>query len=834
VTTVCLQQARSDQDRMFREIDRVETSNGYSADRLMGRSRRRWVLLACALLALGLAISLAGASLWRSSVRSDNSHEFKTTSTDVSETVETLLNRDADFVATLRAVLAMQPHQSATRFKRWFAELEGKQRQVGGLGTTVVERVSAGKLTAFQTRRDADPAFRALVGGTILPVARGGRASYCLLSAGGTVTPFSQASGALLQGDWCDPTSPIGGYGVSGTVQARVMRATADSGQFLVYPVAAQGVRTLFVEAAFYRRGAPIGSVAQRRAALAGWVASSFDIAALLRQAMGAHHGLDLALFHNNPGQSEQLIGRVGDAAQADSLTHDTTIQIDGRWRALVRGSAVTGGLSPNAQGALVLSVGLLMSLLLFLLNLVLARSRERAFGMVREKTGELRHQAMHDALTDLPNRVLALDRAQQMLARARRHESSVAALYIDLDGFKHVNDTFGHAAGDALLRTVAERLMTVVRDSDTAARLGGDEFVVLLERSLNEAAPELVAERLLEVLGQPYDMRDKLGRRLSVTASVGIATGVRASADELLRDADLALYEAKVSGRNRYAMFESSMQVSSEDRLTLEMDLADALEYGQLFLLYQPTFDLRTESVIGVEALIRWQHPTRGVVSPEEFIPIAEQTGLVVPIGRWVLEQACRQAALWHEHGHRIGVAVNVSARQLDDDGLIEDVRVALSDSGLAPQALTLEVTETTLMRDTDATAARLCLLKDLGVRIAIDDFGTGYSSLAYLRQFPADALKIDRSFVEGVASSEASGALVHTLVQLGKALNIETLAEGIEERDQLETLQREHCDQGQGFLFARPLEARGVEDFLNTADAAPMPRSLEKNLLS
>jgi diguanylate cyclase (GGDEF)-like protein len=432
---------------------------------------------------------------------------------------------------------------------------------------------------------------------------------------------------------------------------------------------------------------------------------------------------------------------------------------------------------------------------------------------------GQLSHQSLHDGLTDLPNRILALDRAQQMLARSRRLQTPVAALFIDLDGFKHVNDTFGHAAGDELLRTVAARLMTVVREGDTAARLGGDEFVVLLEGSTLDAGPELVAERLLEVLCQPYDLTDTLGRHVSVTASIGIALGIRDTADELLRDADLALYGAKAAGRNRYLLFESSMQTTSQHRLTLEMDLAEALERKQLFLLYQPTFDLRTESVIGVEALIRWRHPTRGVILPDEFIPIAEDSGLIVLIGRWVLDEACRQASVWRHAGHLIGMSVNVSARQLDDDELIEDVRNALQESGLEPESLTLEVTETTLMRDAEAAAKSLVLLKGLGVRIAIDDFGTGYSSLAYLRQFPADALKIDRSFIDGIATSKASAALIHTLVQLGKTLDIETLAEGIEDQAQLETLQREQCDHGQGFLFSRPLDVNAVEQFLDAA---------------
>jgi diguanylate cyclase (GGDEF)-like protein len=428
-----------------------------------------------------------------------------------------------------------------------------------------------------------------------------------------------------------------------------------------------------------------------------------------------------------------------------------------------------------------------------------------------------LRHQAFHDALTGLPNRLLALDRARQMLARARRQPLAVAALYVDLDGFKQVNDGFGHAAGDELLRLMAVRIASVVRETDTAARLAGDEFVVLVEGDPLDEGPELVAERILEVLRQPYDMTAEIGRHLSVTASIGIATGGRDTAEELLRDADVALYEAKRAGRNRYVFFEAAMQTEAHERLTVKLDLAEALERDELFLLYQPTFDLQTERAIGAEALIRWRHPDRGIVSPAQFIPIAEKSELIVPIGRWVLDQACRQAVAWRESGHTLGMSVNVSARQLDRDDLIDDVHNTLERSGLEPAELTLEVTETTLMRDADATAERLVALKELGVRIAIDDFGTGYSSLAYLSRFPVDALKIDRSFISGIASSTASAALIPTLIQLGKTLNIDTLAEGIEEPAQLRALQRERCDHGQGFLLARPLAADAVEEFLN-----------------
>jgi diguanylate cyclase (GGDEF)-like protein len=783
------------------------------------------------ILVVGVAISLGSGLLVRSNARSHDRQSFQVASTDVSETLETLLSRDADFVTSLRAALTMRPHLSAASFQLWFSQLHGKQRQLDGLGTTVVETVPASRLTTFQARRDRDPAFRRLVAGTPAPVARSTRSRYCLLSSGWTLRPYPPVIAQLLQGDWCDPTSPIGSFQVGGGVsQANVMQATTSSGQFVVFPVTAQGVSTLFIEAAFYRRHASLADAAQRRAAVAGWIRSSFGITALIRNAIGQHLGLGVALYHSNPGQPEELIGGVK-ATGSPTLGDETTVHIDGTWRLVVRGSASAGGISPDVQGVGVFLAGVLVSVLLSALIMVLARSRDRALGMVQEKTGQLRHQALHDGLTGLPNRVLALDRAEQMLARARRGHLPVAALYLDIDGFKQVNDTFGHAVGDALLRAVASRLTSVVRDGDTAARLGGDEFVVLLDGSSADVDPEMVAERLHEVLRRPYDLSEGIARELSVTASIGIAIGERASADDLLRDADLALYEAKAAGKDSYVLFDARMQAEARERVALEMDLADALEHDELYLVYQPTFDLSSERIVGVEALVRWRHPTRGEISPEEFIPIAEENGLIVPIGRWVLTEACRQAVAWRRRGHTIGVAVNVSARQLDDDSLIEDVRRTLGDSGLDPSRLTLEITETTLMRDTHATARRLLLLKQLGILIAIDDFGTGYSSLAYLQQFPADVLKIDRSFISGIADSEESAALIHTFVQLGKALHLETLAEGIEDHAQLEMLQREHCDQGQGFLFSRPLALDALERFL---DGAPMVGSVVRNTVN
>ncbi len=429
----------------------------------------------------------------------------------------------------------------------------------------------------------------------------------------------------------------------------------------------------------------------------------------------------------------------------------------------------------------------------------------------------QVRHQALHDDLTGLPNRTLIIDRAEHLLQRARRHDTAVAALFIDLDGFKDVNDTLGHAAGDRLLCSVATRLQAALRSSDTIGRLGGDEFVVLSEASTLDAGPELVAERILDVLREPFRLEDQ-AEALSISASIGIAMGTGLTAGELLRDADVALYEAKAAGKCRYTMFAPEMYTAVTDRVSMETDLRAALDREEFFVVYQPIFDLGDERITGAEALLRWRHPERGIVFPTEFIPVLEESGMIRPVGRWVLAEACRQAAAWHADGKEINISVNVSGRQLEHDDLVEDIRGALTSSGLPPTSLIIEVTETTLLRDSDSTVERLAAIKDLGVRVAIDDFGTGYSSLAYLQRFPVDALKIDRSFIENIAHSPEAGALSRTLVQLGKTLGLATLAEGIEDRAQVAHLQREHCDEGQGFLFARPLEAHALGLLLST----------------
>ncbi len=432
-----------------------------------------------------------------------------------------------------------------------------------------------------------------------------------------------------------------------------------------------------------------------------------------------------------------------------------------------------------------------------------------------REK--ELIFLATHDALTGLPNRTLILDRIEQMLTRARIQQEPVAALFIDLDNFKAINDSLGHTAGDELLCAVAARLEGVVRETDALGRLGGDEFVVIADGLSLAAGPELIAERLLDAFGEPFKLSAAEDASVLVKASLGIATGQRPSAEDLLRDADIAMYRAKWGGKSRYLLFESGMQDEVQSRMELEMDLQSALEKDEFFLVYQPTFDLERMAPTGVEALLRWRRPGRGVVEPDEFISPLEDSGAIVEVGAWVLREACSQAARWHEAGHPMTMAVNVSALQLDTDDFVGHVEEALRSSGFDPGSLTLEITETTLMRNAEATVARLAVLKQLGVRIAVDDFGTGYSSFAHLQQFPVDVLKIDRSFISQLAEDNESEIVLHTLVQLGKALSIETTAEGIERPQDLSLIKSKDCDNGQGFLFTRPLTAHDADSFFS-----------------
>jgi diguanylate cyclase (GGDEF)-like protein/PAS domain S-box-containing protein len=434
-----------------------------------------------------------------------------------------------------------------------------------------------------------------------------------------------------------------------------------------------------------------------------------------------------------------------------------------------------------------------------------------------RHLEDELRHQAFHDSLTGLANRALFADRLEHALSRTRRTRARLAVLFLDLDDFKTVNDSLGHGEGDQLLIAVAARLREAIRSGDTIARMGGDEFAVLVEDATEAETPMELAQRLLTTLQTPFD---RAGKELFVSASIGVAisSSSRETPEELLRNADASMYMAKSRGKNRIEVFEPSMHAAALQRLALKGDLERALARDEFEVLYQPIVRLATREVVGVEALVRWRHPERGLVLPAEFIAVAEETGLIIPLGRWVLDAACAQAVRWsvERPGLPLSMNVNVSGRQVAEPGFVANVASALDASGLAPASLVLEFTEGVLMRDTDATTTTLAQLKRLGVGLAIDDFGTGFSSLSYLRRFPIDVLKIDGSFIASLAAGADQRAVVKAILRLGETLRLSTVAEGIEDAAQLAELRALGATLGQGYYFARALTAGEIGTLL------------------
>jgi diguanylate cyclase (GGDEF)-like protein len=427
----------------------------------------------------------------------------------------------------------------------------------------------------------------------------------------------------------------------------------------------------------------------------------------------------------------------------------------------------------------------------------------------------QLHHQAFHDSLTGLPNRALFTDRLQHALSRMPRRSHSVAVLFLDIDRFKMINDSLGHDVGDQLLVEVAGRLSSCLRPSDTLSRYGGDEFTILLEDP-DENGAVTVADRILELLQLPFSLA---GREVSASASIGIAHAPSPTGEDPLREADLAMYRAKDRGRGRWEVFDPEMNRYARGRLDSETELAQAVERRQFVLHYQPVVSLADGRVTGVEALVRWIHPRRGVVSPAEFIPLAEETGTIVPLGRWVLEEACRQAVAWDLAGLApLQLNVNLSAIEFQREDLVDTVAAVLASTGLPPSRLTLELTESVVMEDVDAGMKAMGRLRELGVRIALDDFGQGHSSLGYLKRFPLDNVKIDRSFVDGLVASAEDQAIVRSVVMLARELHMTVTAEGIETAAQLEAVRALGCDEAQGYFFSAPLPGVGV-----TAAASP-----------
>lgn len=441
-----------------------------------------------------------------------------------------------------------------------------------------------------------------------------------------------------------------------------------------------------------------------------------------------------------------------------------------------------------------------------------------RDVSAARAMAKQIAHLADHDFLTGLPNRALLYDRVGRAIAMAKRNRNKVALLYLDLDGFKHINDSLGHSAGDKLLQCVALRLQDCVRNPDTVSRHGGDEFTVLLQELNQPEDAEIAVKRLLKSLALTYRM-DEHTFHITTTIGVSVYPDDGPDAETLIRNADIAMYQAKENGRQSYKFFRPEMNLRAVERQSIEEDLRYALEREEFTLHYQPKINLATGAISGVEALLRWTHPTRGAVCPAEFIPIAEDSGLILPIGSWVLREACKQAQAWIEAGLRVGtVAVNVSAIEFRNEGFLEGILDTLSESGLDPKCLELEVTESVLMKNAEVATSILQSVREIGMRVAMDDFGTGYSSLSYLSKFPLDTIKIDQSFVRQIAKSPNETTIVNAIISLGQNLRLRVIAEGVETVEVLAFLQSRQCDEAQGFFFSRPIPAEQLPTLLRS----------------
>ena len=762
-----------------------------------GRRRLRiWTVVAVLIAAGALAGALFAARSVAASNAAKSREAFRQSAEEVAARLQLAIQREGDLVVTATGFFLTDPHASDAAFREWSTSVQALRRFPELLSWGEIARVPASQLGAFAARYVTGPSGTAPGSGSFHPIPAGTRPFYCLVTA--------------LQHRASQPAAPAGlDYCAGGA-----LAGLRDSGRLIYTAVNLGQGPILGLDVPFYRGGVVPATLSARRAAFAGWMGMSFKPSVVLDAALAGHPKTAVAFRFASPSAAGAFAAStaVFRAGKVPRGARSITIGLHNGWTVEVLETTAAGGVFADPSAAALIGAGAALGILLGLLVLVLGTGRARALRLVGQRTGELRYQAVHDALTGLPNRTLIMDRIEQLLARSRRSGGEGAALYVDLDEFKNVNDSLGHEAGDRLLVAVAARLTSTLRAADTIGRMGGDEFVVLVGGGIPSVAPELVAERLLDVMRQPFDLEGAAGP-LIVNASIGIAIGDRPTAGDLLRDADIALYQAKAAGKNRYQTFDAELRSNQTDRMELEFDLRFALEGEQFRLVYQPIYNLEDLSLVGVEALLRWQHPTQGLIQPDRFIPILERTGQIREVGRWVLHKACEQMAAWHARGDTLDISVNVSPAQLDSSAIVDQVRGALAISGLEPTSLIIEVTESALMRNAEATARRLREIKDLGVRIAVDDFGTGYSSLAYLQQFPVDCLKIDRMFTNAITTSPESRALIGTLVQLGKDLGLRTLAEGVETPGQLDHLRNGHVDEIQGFLLSRPLDPQALE---------------------
>ena len=763
-----------------------------------GTSRGGWITAAILVALIGCVASILGA---RSIAHSDSSKattSFQQNSTAIASTLSIAIAHEEDLALSAGSFFAANPSATPAQFEAWAKGLRVLHRYPEVERLALVSIVHAGEITGFSARLNGLPATAAAASQApaLAVVPDTAHGFYCLSAAEVSRAAFVPPANAT---DFCAKGAALLLARNAGTVY---------------YQPATGGQQKLVLFTPVYRGTTRPSSVEGRRAAFVGWLREVIIPAVVMQRALSGHPANQIRLTRSAGAATvSYAVGTPVAGAQS------STSAVRGGWRLQSFGPAPGPGVFGDGDALALLITGLLLSALAGVLVYVLGvrrgpREVDAAVAAPDPKDD------LYDRLTGLPNRALMLDRADRMLARAARQSGMlVGALFVDIDWFKDITDRLGEDAGDQMIKIVAERLEGVIRSHDTVGRLGGDEFVVLVESSARGARLDSLARRIIDALHKPVDV-EGFGPSVALTASIGVAFGRYTSPDDLLRDARTALIAAKAAGKDRYTVFNANMRSVVEGRGTLEAELNDALGAGQFFLLYEPVRDITSGRVVGLEADIRWRHPSQGVLAPADFMPLAEETGLIVPIGRWMLEEACARSAALSVLGTRVSISVRVSANQLNRDGFITDVRRALMQSGIEPSLLVLEVAETTVMRDIGSSAERLLEIKGLGVRVAIDDFGgSGYAYHSDLRRLPLDFLKVDRSSLAASDDEDYRSWLLEAILIVGRDLSLTVIATGISSAEQVEALAGMGCSMAQGPFIGGPVPSESLSSLVESA---------------
>jgi diguanylate cyclase (GGDEF)-like protein len=818
-----------------RETGGQSTGDTGTTDGRGGRDGRgAWAIAAALCVLLGAVASVLGARAVASNDKSGVRTTFQQSSNAIASTVKLAIQRQEELTVAASTYFAANPKATPAEFARWarWARTRRRYPELDALGL-----LPAPPPAPPAVARPAPAGAQAAAGSTEAAPASGETSSNQASTSVQASSPSTQASSTSAHASSLSTqTSTAAVHPSPPTVHASPAQLLSrDTGLSVYTRFSAGGRQLLAVETPVYRGNVTPHTVFGRTAASVGWLRAVLVPGAMLAQVRVGHPGYALGLTYRN-GTSNLVFSSGAPVMGAQSSTNDLH---DG-WTVTSFGPAVDANVFADRDALAVLIGGILLSVLLGLLVDVIGAARASlpapaptdAEAQAGEDAGELPDKYLYEPVTGLPNRELTLDRAERMVARAGRDSGMLAgALFVDIDQLHEVNEKLGITAGNQLLKIVGERLLDVVRAGDTVGRLDGDEFVVLVESAARGVRLDSLAQRMIESLHKPIEL-DDFGPSFVLTASIGVAFGRYATPEDLLRDAHVALVSAKTAGKDRYTLFNANMRTVIEGRAVLEAELSTALAEGQFFLLYEPIYELSTRRVAGLQALIRWRHPTQGVLAPGDFIPLAEETGLIVPIGRFALEEACGRAAAWDVArgagadpavpavgpGSHIGVSVKVSPHQLNRDGFVTDVQRALQQSGIEPALLTLEIPETALLRDLAAAAERLREIKRLGVSIAIDDFGgSGYAHQADLQQLPLDSLRVDRRSLAASEDESYRDWLLEAILLVGRDLALTVVATGIETHEQMAALRTLGCTMAQGALLGAPAPADAVSSLFD-----------------